>query len=182
MTAPALILVRHAAPEIAPDVPPQAWRLTDAGRTAARALAEQLVGLRPAAAVSSPEPKALETAEIIAARIGLPVEVDDGFAEHRRPALPFIGREDFEARMRAFFAAPDEPFLGGESGDQARSRFVAAIARHPQRPLLMGTHGTVLSLYVAATAGLEPYGFWRGLALPEAVVLGGDGRLLARLR
>lgn len=180
MSKAALILVRHAEPAVDPATSPSTWRLTEASRSAAAALAEQLAGFAPVAAVSSPEPKALETAQIIARRFGLPVAIDTGLVELHRPGLPFGTRAEFEARMASFFRAPNEPFFGGESANEARARFVAALARFPQRPLLVGTHGTMLSVYVAEVAGLDAFDLWRGLAMPEAFVLSADGALIAR--
>jgi broad specificity phosphatase PhoE len=181
VSSAALILVRHAQPAIDEDRPPTEWRLSGAGRAAAGALAERLAGYAPVAAVASPEPKALETGEIIAASFGLTVSLDAGFAEHHRPDLPFGTREAFEARMAAFFADPTEPFFGGESGEAARVRFAATLARHPPRPLLVATHGTILSLYLAPLLGLGPFDLWNGLRLPEAFVLDDAGRLLERI-
>ena len=89
MSSAALILVRHAQPAIDEARPPPEWRLSEAGRAAAGALAERLAPYAPVAAGASPEPKALETGEIVAARFGLPVAADAGFAEHHRPDLPF---------------------------------------------------------------------------------------------
>ena len=176
-----LILVRHAAPRIDPQVPPPQWRLSDEGRVASAALAERLTTWGATAVAASPEPKARETAEIIARRLGLAVAIDEGFAEHRRPALPFVSREDFEARMRAVFDHPADPFVGGESGVEALTRFEAALARHMGRPLLVASHGTVISLYLGRRLGIDPYALWSGLALPEAFVLDAAGRLLERV-
>ena len=181
MSSPALILVRHAQPAIDEARPPPTWPLSDAGRAAAGVLAERLIAYAPHAAVASPEPKALETAEIIAARVGLRVARDAAFAEHRRPDLPFGSREDFEARMTAFFADPTHPFFGGESGNAARARFETALGRHTSRPLLVASHGTVLSLYLGRTLNLDPFELWKSLRLPEAFVLDDEGRLLARI-
>lgn len=50
-----LILVRHAMPELRPDVPAERWQLGDEGRAAARALADAL-HLGPAHYVASDEP------------------------------------------------------------------------------------------------------------------------------
>jgi len=177
----ALIMVRHSAPTVDETAPPPTWRLSAAGRQAALALAESLVPFAPAAAVASPEPKALETAQIIAGRFGLEVTPDLGLAEHHRPALPFGSRETFEARMASVFAQPAQPFFGGESADAARHRFAAALERHPMRPLLVASHGTVLSLYLSRRLALDPFALWKSLALPEAFVLDADGRLLVRL-
>ena len=181
MSEAALLLVRHAAPTIDPDNPPPTWPLSDAGRAAAAGLAGRLASFAPVAAVASPEPKALETAQILAAPFGLAVAEDEGFAEHHRPDLPFGSREAFEARMAAFFAEPTTPFFGGESADQAHARFAAALERHAARPLLVASHGTVLSLYLSRRLGLDPLALWKGLALPEAFILDAAGRLLARI-
>lgn len=181
MSSAALILVRHAQPAIDEDRPPPEWRLSEAGRAAAGALAERLAAYAPVAAVASPEPKALETGEIIAGRLRLTVTSDAGFAEHHRPDLPFGTREDFEARMAAFFADPTEPLFGGESGQAARARFAETLIRNPPRPLLVATHGTILSLYLAPILRLDPFELWKGLRLPEAFVLDGEGRLLERI-
>ena len=177
----ALILVRHAAPTVDETTPPPTWRLSAAGREAALALAERLAPFAPAAALASPEPKALETAQIIAGRLGLEVTPDRGFAEHHRPALPFGSREAFGARMASVFAHPGQPFFGGESADAAHHRFTAALDRHPMRPLLVASHGTVLTLYLSRRLALDPFALWKSLALPEAFVLDADGRLLVRL-
>jgi broad specificity phosphatase PhoE len=173
--------VRHAQPIIDETAPPPTWRLSAAGREAALALADRLAPFAPAAALASPEPKALETAQIVAGRFDLPVITDPGVAEHHRPALPFGSREDFEARMAAFFAEPAEPFFGGESADAAHDRFAATLSRHATRPLLVASHGTVLSLYLSRRLEIDPFDLWKSLALPEAFVLDADGRLRARL-
>lgn len=181
MSGAALILVRHAQPAIDPARPPPEWPLSGEGRAAAEALAERLSAYQPAAAVASPEPKALETGEIVAARFGLAIAADAGFAEHHRPTLPFAAREEFEARMAAFFADPKEPFFGGESGEAARARFARTLDRHAPRPLLVASHGTILSLYLAPLLRLDPFELWTSLRLPEAFVLDGEGEIIERV-
>jgi broad specificity phosphatase PhoE len=176
-----LILVRHAQPQIDPATPAPQWALSAEGRLAAAALADRIARFAPRAAVASPEPKALETARILAAPLGLAVDVDGGFAEQYRPDLPFGSRDAFEARMAAAFAEPTVALFGGESADAADARFVAALTRHMARPLLVVTHGTVLSLYLSRSLGLEPFPLWKSLALPEAFILDSEGRLLARV-
>src|SRR4051794_41497745 len=72
------LLIRHAAPAIEPARPAAAWPLCDEGRAAARALG---ASLSLDAVVSSPEPKALQTA----AALGAPVAVDGRLREHDPP-------------------------------------------------------------------------------------------------
>jgi broad specificity phosphatase PhoE len=179
MTSAALILVRHAAPQIREDQPSVQWPLSDAGRLAAQALAVQIAPYAPAAAVSSPEPKARETLEIVA--WGLPVAIDEDLSEHRRSRIGFLPRAEIEAGVAAFFAQPQACVFGDESGEVVLARFAAALARQAAQPLLVGTHGTILSLYLSRVLDLEPMALWKGLALPQAFVLDANGGLIARL-
>ena len=59
VTGVRLVLVRHAMPDVRPEVPAREWHLGDDGRGAARNLGQMLpVGAR---LVASDEPKAIET-------------------------------------------------------------------------------------------------------------------------
>jgi broad specificity phosphatase PhoE len=94
--------------------------------------------------------------------------------EHERDTVVFLRRAEFEAAVAGFFARPDELALGRETAAQALDRFSRAVdgvlAAHPQGTVAIVTHGTVLSLFVAARTGVDPFPFWRDLALPELVV------------
>ena len=70
MAGAALILVRHGRPAIDPDTAPTTWPLSPDGREAVARLAERIAEFAPTGLVASPEPKALQTAEILAARLG----------------------------------------------------------------------------------------------------------------
>jgi broad specificity phosphatase PhoE len=182
MTSPALILVRHARPQIEADRPPAQWRLSAEGRAATQALAERLSPLAPAAIVASSEAKAVETAEIVGARLGLHVTSDPAFDEHRRPGWRFDPNPTSQiARVLRVLSSEQEEVEGAETAYAARRRFAAGIAAHTERPLLVVSHGTGLSLYAASVAKLDPQDLWRSLGFPEALVLGADGRLLERI-
>ncbi|MBA3841333.1 MAG: histidine phosphatase family protein [Actinobacteria bacterium] len=73
-----LFVVRHA--EAAPGEPDELRPLTEAGRAAARALAEQLAAEQVDAVVSSPLLRARETADAIARAAGVEAEPDDRLA------------------------------------------------------------------------------------------------------
>ena len=181
MSAPALILVRHGRPAIDPDTPPNTWPLCPEGAETCTKLAERIVAYKPTAVVSSPEPKAQQTAEILAAKLGLTVELDPGLHEHKRQHLSFGTEEEFRARIAKVFADPKTPLPGGESAHQAAERLAKALASHHGAPLLAVTHGTVLSYYLAERLGLDAHDLWRSLHMPDAFVLDSDGKLLERL-
>src|SRR5207253_386486 len=69
-----LILVKHAAPHVMPGVPPEKWRLSDKGKSSCATLAEAIRPDAPAVIVASEEPKAAETAELLAAALSVPFE------------------------------------------------------------------------------------------------------------
>ncbi len=166
-------------PEIQPDSPASAWRLSEAGLRRSEMLASRLQDLSPSVVWSSREPKAVETAEIVAASVGVPVQVADGLEEHHRDNVPFFPTAgDFEAAVERFFCNPDRLVLGSETAEQARNRMSAAIddiVGSGQQDSIVVTHGTVMTLYVASVAGVDPICFWRSLGLPSYVVLGRPG-------
>lgn len=107
--------------------------LSERGRRQARELAEQAAGHGFASLWSSPLPRARETADIVAQRLGLDVAEDARLME--TDAGDWTGRlfADVEAEAPDRFAAfvetdPGFGFPGGESFAQQRERVVAALA------------------------------------------------------
>jgi broad specificity phosphatase PhoE len=170
-----LVLIRHSLPEIDADVPARAWRLSEEGRRRCVRLAEEVSAYAPAVVVTSEEPKAIETGQIVAERLGLYWETAAGLHEHERPWAPWEGREAFEAKVAQFFQRPESPVFGAETAEQADRRFRAALDqvlhKHGQGDMAVVSHGTVMTLLVAGSNQLDPFGFWKSLGLPAVVVL-----------
>ncbi|GAB4197648.1 MAG: histidine phosphatase family protein [Roseiflexaceae bacterium] len=170
-----LLLIRHAAPEVAEGQAPYRWPLSDEGRRAAGALAPRVAAYHPVALVASEEPKAIETAVIIGGQLGLPVATAPGLHEHRRGPSPWLGRAAWEAQIARLFAEPETLVFGEETATQALARFAAAVDRvledYPAGNVAVVAHGTVITLLMAARAGVDPMPFWRALAMPDVVVL-----------
>jgi len=167
-----LILVRHSEPEIKPAKPASTWRLSERGRTRAGELAEELRGFSPASIWGSKEPKAIETAQILAGALHLSVNIADGLEEHHRCNVPYFPTQDeFEQAIEQFFLNSQELVLGDETAHQVLQRFTAAIGRiiatdTAETPIVV-THGTVMTLYTASVSGVEPMRFWRNLETPD---------------
>jgi broad specificity phosphatase PhoE len=171
-----LILVRHSLPEIVPSVRASQWHLSEEGRRRCEGLAERLAAYEPDVIVTSLEPKAIETGQIVARVLGIPCETAPNLHEHERPKEEHFGsREQFEAQVSCLFEHPGELIFGNETADEAHDRFASAIGNvlqtHHSGNLAVVTHGTVLTLFVARAAGIEPVPFWRRLGLPAFVVL-----------
>jgi 2,3-bisphosphoglycerate-dependent phosphoglycerate mutase len=181
MAGAALILVRHGRPAIDPDTPPTSWPLCPEGREAVERLAERLAAYAPTGLVSSPEPKAKETADILGARLGLTVALDPGLHEHKRQHRTFGTEEEFRKSVADVFAKPREAVHGGETAIEACERLGKALAGHTGAPLVVVTHGTVLSLYLAKHFACNAHDLWRSLQMPDAFVLDADGQLIERI-
>ena len=163
-----MLLVRHSAPEIDRSVPSEQWRLSAEGRRRCRPLAERLAKHEPLALVSSTEPKARETAELLAPVLGLEVQFAEGLRETARRTVGWLDRDELDRGVRALFTQPQDVVFGEESAAAALVRFERAVADLPE-PSVVVTHGTVLSLYAGARTGRDPYEVWRGLRLPDLV-------------
>jgi broad specificity phosphatase PhoE len=171
-----LILVKHSLPAIDPAVPAPAWRLGDEGRRRCESLARRLMAFRPSAIVASDEPKAAETAAIVAARLTLPWRSAPDLHEHARWTVLFEpDRRAFESTVARFFREPDAPVFGEETATAAGDRFSAAIDSvlrdQADGSLVVMTHGTVIALFVARHNDVDAFALWRRLDLPSFVVL-----------
>lgn len=171
---PRLILVKHGMPALEPGAPPSGWVLAPEGRDQAQRLAGRLAAYAPTRVVSSLEPKAAQTGDILAAELGLSAERDACFGEQRNDAGPFTDQQSFQASVARMFAVPGQLVMGEETADEACARFSAAVERqllaHPEGPLVAVSHGRVISLWIARRYGIDPLPFWRALGLGTAVV------------
>lgn len=163
-------------PQVDVETPAHQWRLRDEGVAGANALAERLrsAHYRPTKIVASLEPKATETGSIIAKRLRLPFATADGLHEHDRRATGFLSTEVFAARMRDLFARPDAVTFGNESASSALARFARAVDQvvsEETGDIVVVSHGTVISLFVASRARVDASELWAVLGLPSYVSL-----------
>jgi broad specificity phosphatase PhoE len=170
-----LVLVRHAFPAIDPGQPAHQWPLSDEGRRRCRPLAQQLAVYNPQQVLTSTEVKAVETGSLVAQFLGLPCSALKDLHEHERLGVPYVGQAAFEAQIAEFFANPDRLVFGQETARQAYQRYAQAIDRalrqYAGQNLVLVSHGTVMTLWLAQAVGLDPFPFWKRLGLPGFVVL-----------
>jgi len=169
-----LILIKHAAPTVDPALPPDRWELSDVGKARCVPLAERLKAHHVAALISSEEVKAIQTAKLTAAQLGVPCATAPGLHEHDRNNVPQMASRDFISALAQFFANPRQLVLGSETADQARQRFTASLeacAQPADGNLAVVSHGTVIALYLEQYSAEKPFLLWRRLGLPSFVVL-----------
>ncbi len=170
-----LVLVRHSLPRMDRSAKRSLWHLSDEGRRRCDALADALKGVEPRLIASSTEPKAVQTAKIVAERLETPHREFEGLHEHDRSNVEFLPAEDFDPAIASFFSSPDELVLGRETASQAQERFTGAVqavlAEAPDGNVVIVSHGTVMALFVAKWAGMQAVTLWRRLGLPSLVEL-----------
>jgi broad specificity phosphatase PhoE len=170
-----VILVRHSLPEIKKDLPARQWRLSEEGRARAEGLADVLRSHAVGFLAASTEPKAIETAQIVAEKCGVGLHVVAGLHEHERTTTPYLSNPEFEKTVREFFEKPETLVFGNETADQAHKRFSAAVhcilSENKESKIAIVAHGTVISLFVSQLTGLPGFKIWSELGLPGFVVL-----------
>ena len=130
--------------------------------------------------VTSTEAKAIETGQIVAQELGVPLETAADLHEHDRRGAPFLQEKGaFEEQVVRLIERPGELVFGNETADEAHRRFAAAVdgvlRRHRQGNVAVVAHGTVMALFVARAAGVDPVSLWRALDLPAIVLLAEPG-------
>jgi broad specificity phosphatase PhoE len=140
----------HPQVAIDPLIPVPEWGLSTVGRRRVAALAASGWLSGTTEIISSGERKAIETAEILAAALGLDNEVRDAMHENDRSATGFLPPNEFESLANAFFAEPGISVRGWERAIDAQTRIVremeAVLARPQPGDVLVVGHGAVGTL------------------------------------
>jgi broad specificity phosphatase PhoE len=178
-------------PAVVPGVASRLWRLSDGSRAACLLLADALPEELASPVISSGQPKADDTAAVIASRRGLLVEPDARVAEVDQGDAWYEG--DYRARAEAYLAGEATP--GWEPRQAVAARFGAAIEalldRHGDGDALVVNHGLALSLYLdsrspavqtdRSSEPLDLVPFWKSLTFPDAWRLDLEENTLTRL-
>lgn len=159
--ATVLRYLSHPQVIVDPDVPVPDWGLSPVGAARVAALCDAiaqgaLAGTR--SVFSSPENKALETAQPLADALGCRCHVAKDSYENDRSATGYLPGPAFEALADAFFAEPETSVQGWERAVDAQARITGAMARlsdtAPPGDILVVGHGAVGTLLYCARAGL----------------------------
>ena len=173
------VVVRHAEAAYEQDVLTRdgGW-LTAAGRAQAVHLADQLAGRRVAAVVTSDLARAVQTAELIAGRLGVGPTVET------RAGLREFDIGNWEGKPRTFslasvvdaWAAGDlsAGCEGAETGADIVARFSAVIQdladQYRGETVLVVSHGTAMQLALGTAATNTTTRFTFGRAVPNCGV------------
>ncbi len=164
-----IFLVRHASSVLpGPGFEDELTRpLSETGFQEAERLVHEIVALAPARILSSPYLRAVQTVQPAADVLGLPVEIEPEFFEHRMSDRPISHwREVLQKQWSDFDFALD----GGDSFSATIARIQQVKDRLEQldEVAVLAGHGTVISLWLHLT-GLK-FGFEEHLAMPNPAI------------
>lgn len=172
-----VILVRHSISQPQPGVSAHEWTLTPEGQARCAALAVQLRPFHITRIATSDEPKAVATAQLLAAHleVATPPIIEPDFRETRRETAPYFDSEgEFHAAIHAAMNRPDQVVFGEEAFNDARRRLTAALSRlvntYHSETLAVVTHGTIMSLLLGQVSEKDTFEIWRGLSMPAFAV------------
>jgi broad specificity phosphatase PhoE len=160
--------------------------LTEQGHHQAIDLAERLSGEPVVAVYASRALRARQTAQPVAARHGLAVQVLDGVHEVAIGDLEGCRTPEDHRRLHELYRAwhygdLDQARAGGESGKQVLGRYLPEVAAirsaHPNGTAVLVSHGAATRLAVVALAANVGGSFAAPRLLPNAatVLLEADG-------
>lgn len=131
--------------------------LSPVGRARTETIANASWLARTTQIVASGERKAIETAEIIADRRGIMIEIRQAMHENDRSATGFLKPAEFEQVADQFFAEPHLSVRGWERAIDAQARIAreaeAVLARNRPGDILFVGHGAVGTLLFCHYAG-----------------------------
>jgi len=170
-TVTRLYLVRHGLTHMAAEdrfSGADGVALSDEGRRQAQALGERLRGEGIQAVYSSPYGRALDTAHLACAGLGLEPQPRDGLREISHGHWEGFARADVEQRFHDEYAAwEQDPFTfapqGGESGVAVLARALPVIREivttHRGGRVLVISHKATLRLVLSSLLGFDERGY-----------------------
>jgi 2,3-bisphosphoglycerate-dependent phosphoglycerate mutase len=163
-----LVLVRHALPERIDgthDGSPADPGLVDRGREQAQRVVDALRHDAVAALYSSPAQRALETAEPLVAKLGLPLDLEDAIAEFDAGHPSYVPVEELRAANDPRWQALVRGDLMSPAVDPIafRHRVVSGVERivnqHPGERVVLFTHAGAINAYCGHVLG-QPRAIW----------------------
>jgi broad specificity phosphatase PhoE len=166
-----LVLVRHAAVTIRGDSVPREWHLSPEGRGAAEELARSPVFAGTEVTLCSTEPKAIATAQRIAAGTKARLRVEPDLREAERPLVD--SAEVYRRLAQGYVRG--EALDGWEEQAIVRRRMRDVLERLPaNEDTVIVSHGLALTLLLAEILRIdvsEAARMWSDMRFPDVAVL-----------
>ncbi len=154
-----LLVIRHALPLRSEHGEGSDPDLSDEGLAQVQRLPAALARFPIARVLSSPQRRAIQTAEPVAAARDLPIEIDDRFAEYDRELPMYIPVEQIRQEMPEEWARLAQGHLpSAVDADAFRARIRAAVddlvtATDPDDTVAVFSHGGVINVLLHEILG-----------------------------
>ncbi len=156
-----LLLIRHGLPQHIEntDGRPANPPLSERGRQQAQSMADWLSGEPIDRLYSSPMIRASETAQPLARRLGLEIELDPGVAEYDRDASSYVPVErlkevDYDRWLRLMQGETDTDFEAFSG--QVIAALEAIVEQNRGKTVAVTCHGGVINVWTAHVIGFRP--------------------------
>ena len=163
-------------------------QLTDLGRRQASAAAQAIRadaeqnGQPIRSVIASDLVRAVQTAQIVAGALAVPMRLDGRWREQRLGRLEGLGYGETDAELAGNRAGSDAPIGGGESARQVTERIAAALGDlDPTTVTVVVTHGDTIRCLLAYVTG-DAAAFDLSDLMPNGAVVALDRRCGCRIR
>ncbi|MDB5084168.1 MAG: hypothetical protein JWN30_1054 [Bacilli bacterium] len=173
---PNLYVIRHAQVEIDPNVPAQEWPLSKEGERSTLELIAAESWPDVSTIYHSPEPKAEQTATIIADALSLKMESHLALRE-LQINTGFLSSAEFEHRVGAFLeGCPDPDFEDYElAGNRIEQGVKDIVRRAGGVSTAIVSHGRILTVWFSRLKGRRlTAAEWKSIKLPDLAVIDVD--------
>jgi len=147
------IFLRHGKTKLDKALPIEEWDLTDEGKIAVENLAKTDKFDDVDVIISSDEKKAYLTVKPIADKLNKKIIKIKELGEIKRPNAESITKEQYEEMKVKIFKDFDFSDYEWETANHALNRFKEGIdninKKYENKKILIGSHGTVMTLYFA---------------------------------
>jgi probable phosphoglycerate mutase len=156
-----LILIRHGLPEkvINKDGAPADPHLSEEGREQAQIMAEWMSGANINRLYSSPMRRAVQTANPLAEKTNLEIEIRNGVAEYDRNADNYVPVEElkhinYERWLKLMQGEVDADFADFSAA--VIEELESVVAENAGNRVAVACHGGVINVWTAHVIGFEP--------------------------
>lgn len=137
--------------------------LSENGRAQARAIAEELASASPSLIIASDLERTMETARIIAGRLGLRIVPEQALRERHFGIAQGRLYAEVAELVEGWWQSPDHRVDGGESNREMHDRVARyledLIAQPPAREIIFVTHGGTMNMALAWLSGTPVDGY-----------------------
>ncbi|RNB92394.1 histidine phosphatase family protein [Brevibacillus fluminis] len=168
-----LYVIRHAQVKIDPAKPPAEWSLSPGGWAQTDQMAQRVSWEDIQCIYHSPEKKAVETAQAIAAPRGLIMRAEPDLRELAAD-VGFMAHDAFAKRVGAHLEGKEDPaFEPFEAAAKRINRCVGDIVSQADgRPVAIVSHGRILTAFYSSLIGRRlTRQEWQSIGLTDLSVL-----------